>query len=466
MKADTDRSIETGSCAQWAARLAGRLQAARGQAGPGAGDVLLRATLRLERIAPLDWLVHEGGRERFYGATRQRSAAIEIGGWGVADEAVWPEACGWREVMDVLRARLAAAAPGVRYYGGFRFAPSQPPDEDWAAFGAARFIVPRLELVATPEDSLLSLHARPAEIDDGTVDAVLERLAAMTFTAGGAPDGVPVPLARRDHPDRSGWNRNVEAVLSDCRQGRLSKVVLARKADFLFADPLDPVALLRRLKAATPDCFHFCYMPDADTAFVGASPERLYRREGTQLMTEAVAGTRMRGAGAEEDRRLGRALLESDKEQREHRLVRDGIREALQPLCAGLEIDPAPQLQQLARSQHLYSAFHGELRPGVDDADLLAALHPTAALGGSPTAAALARIAELEPFDRGWYAGPVGWVAPEAAEFAVAIRSGLVRPRKLSLFSGAGIVQGSTPDREWEEIELKICDFIKVLTAS
>jgi menaquinone-specific isochorismate synthase len=120
-------------------------------------------------------------------------------------------------------------------------------------------------------------------------------------------------------------------------------------------------------------------------------------------------------------------------------------------------------LLKLARGQHLYSAVQGELRTGVSDARLLAALHPTPALGGQPKDAALERIAEWEPFDRGWYAAPVGWVSRTSAEFAVAIRCGLVQPERLALFSGAGIVRGSTAASEWEEIELKIRDFINVL---
>ena len=136
-----------------------------------------------------------------------------------------------------------------------------------------------------------------------------------------------------------------------------------------------------------------------------------------------------------------------------------GIREALEPLCEELEIEDRVSEMMLARGRHLRSKVRGTLRDGVTDAALLDAMHPTPAVGGHPRSEALEKIKALEPFDRGWYAGPVGWIGQEDSEFAVGIRSGLVRGRTLALFSGAGIVAGSVPDEEWAEIEQKIGDF-------
>ena len=430
-------------------------------------DRVLRATIRLARVSPLDWLAEVGDSDlRFYGSTRDRAQALEIGGVGVADEAVWQQPVRYRDVVDRLRGTLHKSPPNLRYYGGFRFAPNSvaTTDRTWSVFGVSRFIVPRLELISSREGSLLSLHLRPHELHTGIAEHWLSRVEAFSFAPSLRIPLLPVPEERTDNPDYSGWEENVQSALQDVERGDLEKIVLARKVDFQFNRPLDPVALLQRLKSATPDCFHFCYMPAREIAFIGASPERLYYREGRSIQTEAVAGTRMRGHNAEADQRLAAELLASEKEQREHACVRDGIRDVLTPLCERLDMDEEARLFQLARGQHLYSAVSGQLRRDVGDADLLEALHPTPALGGTPRKRALARIAELEPFDRGWYAAPVGWVSATATEFSVAIRCGLVQPEKLSLFSGAGIVAGSTPASEWEEIELKIRDFIKVLT--
>jgi menaquinone-specific isochorismate synthase len=181
------------------------------------------------------------------------------------------------------------------------------------------------------------------------------------------------------------------------------------------------------------------------------------------VVSEAVAGTRERGETPEADAALREELLTSAKERREHAFVQRAIQRALETLCTSVEAADAPSELALARGRHLHAAIRGALSPDTATVDLLEALHPTPAVGGVPTDAALSAIRQQEPFDRGWYAGPVGWIGPDAADFAVAIRSGLLRPTRLALFSGAGIVDGSAPDREWAEIEQKIGDFAAVL---
>jgi menaquinone-specific isochorismate synthase len=197
-------------------------------------------------------------------------------------------------------------------------------------------------------------------------------------------------------------------------------------------------------------------------AFVSATPERLFRREGRAVESEAVAGTRPRGASEADDAELRDELLNSEKDKAEHGHVRVGIGEALGPLCDELEIEDGVSEMKLARRRHLVSRVRGTLREGVTDAEVLRALHPTPAVGGYPRAEALEEIRALEPFDRGWYAGPVGWIGAGASEFAVGIRSGLVHGDRVALFSGAGIVAGSSPEGEWAEIEQKIGDFTRM----
>jgi len=195
---------------------------------------------------------------------------------------------------------------------------------------------------------------------------------------------------------------------------------------------------------------------------MGASPERLYRRTGRAIETEALAGTRPRGEGAA-DEALRAELLADDKERREHRIVVDGIREALAGLCVNVREDPTISVLQLRNCQHLFETVEGVLANGVTDGDVLRALHPTPAVGGTPTVDAVRWIAALEPFDRGWYAGPVGWIGRDSAEFAAAIRCGLACGDSLRVYSGAGIVAGSTPEREWAEIENKMSNFLEAL---
>ena len=439
---------------------------------------LLRAVVPLATpVSPVDWLANMPADLRFYGATRDPAAGLKIAGIGEAAVEMWPAQAApptntspeqngrwYAKVFDRLQARLAASSDGVRFYGGFRFAPQQAADVNWQPFGRARFIVPRFELVCAPHETWLALHFSPAEYQSGQARAIAQAFDPDTLRPHSWQAPLPAPVGRYEIPDYSRWEQGVATALDAFDAHRLDKVVLARKACFTFQQQLDPIHLLHRLLNATPDCFHFCFMPSPDLAFVGASPERLYRRRGQELLTEAIAGTRMRHVDPARDAALGAELQSHEKDQREHEWVRQGIREALTPLSATVQLDPEPTILKLARGQHLYSGCSATLKPQVGDAELMAALHPTAALGGYPTGPAGDCIAALETFDRGWYAGPVGWLARDQAEFAVAIRAGLVQPRKLSLFSGAGIVAGSTPEAEWDEIELKIRDFIKVLT--
>jgi menaquinone-specific isochorismate synthase len=202
-----------------------------------------------------------------------------------------------------------------------------------------------------------------------------------------------------------------------------------------------------------------------DRAFLSATPERLLRVEGRRVETEAVAGTRPRASGAATDAGLRDALLASEKDRREHAYVCAAVAAALALLTEELDGDREASALTLANGLHLYAGLRGTLRPGVSALDVLRALHPTPAVGGTPAEAALAAIRRMEPFDRGLYAGPVGWVGREAAELAVGIRSGLAHGRTLDLFSGAGLVAGSDPAAEWAEVEHKIGDFLRVLGA-
>ena len=243
----------------------------------------------------------------------------------------------------------------------------------------------------------------------------------------------------------------------------LEKIVLARRVEFSFAESFDRFLLFKLLREATPNCFHFYFQVQKDHAFLGAPPERLYRRQGRSIVSEAVAGTGRRDDRNALDIELGHALLLSDKDQREHAFVRRSIERVFRRICTSLKIDKKPSLMNLNMGRHLFSRFQGLLRPSVSDVDILRQLPPTSAVGGHPKKEALETIRQLESFDRGWDAGPIGWMSKDAAEFAVGIRSGLASNQTLALYSGAGIVDGSEPEAEWSEIEQKLGDFIKAL---
>jgi menaquinone-specific isochorismate synthase len=417
---------------------------------------IARLVVPAGRVDPFRWLSVQRMFPKIYWSGREDQAGVAAVGIADLQEAGPSEGAG--SLSKLLESLPDSGVSGARYYGGARFDPRGQPDEEWAAFSAYRFVLPRFELHAgETETTLVCNLVLPKDMDDAS--KIVQEIEDLSLPGGASGALLQAPMFREDSPDFQGWRENVERALSAFSEGRLGKVVLARRAEFGFCRDLDPTLLLESLKAATPGCFHFYAEPESGTAFLGASPERLFRREGRSVESEAVAGTRPRGVSSAEDEGLRKDLLYSAKDRSEHTYVSKGIREALEPLCEELEIEDSVSEMMLARGRHLRSKVSGRLRDGVTDAELLDAMHPTPAVGGHPRSEALEQIHALEPFDRGWYAGPVGWIGQEASEFAVGIRSGLVRGRTLALFSGAGIVAGSVPDEEWAEIEQKIGDF-------
>lgn len=430
-----------------------------------------RRAIRLEApIESLDlvaWLRVQGNRSRGYWAGRDGDWAIA--GRGTADVITADVETDYDDLIDRLRAGIAGVHPNLRYYGGMRFTHGRAADIGWKPFGAYRFVLPRFELIARGAQTYLACNAVfGPECDVAPLrDEILDELRDMTFPEEREAFAPPPPMTGRvDEPEFAGWDRAVNEALDVFHAKAMEKVVLARRTRFAFAGTLDGLSLFMPLLHRTPRAYHFCFQPRPDHAFLGASPERLYRRQGRFLESEAVAGTRPRGETPAEDEALARELLEDPKELREHQFVVDGIRAVLERFCTAIHVDPAPAVMKQPKVQHLHTRIEGILRDGVDhiDADLLRTLHPTAAVGGVPRDRALAFIASREGFDRGWYAGPVGWIGSDAAEFAVAIRSGIVDGDTLSLYSGAGIVEGSAAAAEWGEIEQKMSNFLGVLT--
>lgn len=421
--------------------------------------LVLRVEIPAPDVNPLAWLAAQAEQKRGYWADRDGEREVAL--VGEADEIKGAQAPGIDAWAEAISGRLQRAVGDVRYYGGFRFGPWHATDQAWRPFGVFRFILPRLEAVRSrPGGTTLALNlVRDANGNWPDVRA-------MSWSDGPAEfvsPGLPRVLGRRDEPDWPAWTDAVRHALDVMAKGRVSKVVLARRALLALSAPADPLALLHGLQQETGRCFQFCGSHGAGFSFVGASPELLYRRVGRQLDSEAVAGTRPRGATKAEDQALATELMGSPKEAEEHRLVRERIVRDLGELSLQVEAEPAPRLLQLGRVQHLHTPIRATLRAETSDADVLARLHPTPATAGEPVDAARRLLSEVEPFDRGWYAGPVGWVGRDAAEFAVALRCGLVVQSNLILFAGAGIVPGSEPEAEAREIETKLSPFLRLM---
>lgn len=423
-------------------------------------DQIVRIDVPIGRVDTLLWLNAQSGNVKWFWSGRHETLAVA--GLGVADRCSGESPGVFEEVRRHLDQRLRTSDPRARYYGGIRFDESQAPSEEWRQFGSFQFILPRFELTVNEQVSSLACHLLLPR-DSEHMEEILTEIEQLSFPERSDFETLPFPVSRKNCPDIEDWEEIIEASLRAIDDGHLEKVVLARRAIYDFSRVVNPLALLCRLQQATPNCFHFFFQPALNNAFLGATPERLFRREGKVISSEAVAGTRPRSLNASYDAQLGSDLLQSEKDQREHAFVRRSIHDTLGPLCTSLNVDACASEMKLANGRHLVSAVKGTLRSNVTTLQLLAGLHPTPAVGGVPRETAEDAISRLEPFDRGWYAGPIGWIGVDSAEFAVALRCGLVQENRLSLYSGAGIVAGSVPSSEWAEVEHKIMDFVNVL---
>ena len=253
------------------------------------------------------------------------------------------------------------------------------------------------------------------------------------------------------------WLEAVARALEGIGAGSFAKVVLARDLHLWSRAPFDVPAVLAALAARFPSCATFLV-----DHLIGASPEPLVRRTGTAVESRVLAGTAPRGSDTSEDDAIGADLLASAKDRHEHDLAVVSAVEALRDVCTDLSVPSGPSLVRLDNVQHLGSDLVGTLAAGEDGTaphilDLVARLHPTAAVGGAPRDAAMAAIHELEGMSRGRYAGPVGWCTADGdGEFAIALRCAEVRSDRARLFAGAGIVEGSLPEAELTETWLKL----------
>ncbi len=372
----------------------------------------------------------------------------------------------WRELVRDA-ATEGPATPTL--LGGLGFTGRRPPEDDpWAPFGPSSLVLPHLLLATRDGASALTASAvgvPDARAADARWEQLAERARSLTPPAQGmVARPVFAPLRTdRSQPDQTGWYRTVETMAGAVGRGRLDKVVLARRVDLRSPVELDVPNALRRLAASAPESTIYAFRRDGRT-FLGATPERLVRVEGRRFRTAAIAGTIGRGADEAEDAKLGRDLLASEKDREEHAIVVHDIRERLAPVAERITVAPSPSVMTLRFVQHLATEIAGTL---PDDAGLLALgerLHPTPAVGGAPRDAALAMIDEHEGFERGWYAGPVGWMNGAGdGELCVALRCGIVDRTRATLFAGCGIVADSDPAREWEESRIKLRAVVSAL---
>lgn len=381
---------------------------------------------------PLAWLGEQIAYPQFY--WQQRSGNEEMAALGVAE---------FFSTLSAARQFLSDrhASPDTRICGLNAFTPGQ-----------SHLFLPRLLWLRTGGVATLRLTlSSEVSLQDDARCALefLQQLKAIRPIAT-----LSSHIVRETHlPARPDWLSLVSQATDAIAHGEFEKVVLARATDLQFDQRVTAIALMAASRRINHNCYHFCMMFDAQNAFMGSSPERLWRRRGKRLRTEALAGTVASHADDAQSHRLGEWLLNDDKNQRENMLVVEDICQRLQHHTQALEVLPA-QIVRLRKVQHLRRCIWTELKI-ADDEQCLRLLQPTAAVAGLPRDPARAFIQRKEPFEREWYAGSAGYLSPEQSEFCVTLRCARVNDTAVRLYAGAGIVSGSVPEEEWQEIENK-----------
>ncbi|MBO1503983.1 isochorismate synthase MenF [Serratia proteamaculans] len=326
--------------------------------------------------------------------------------------------------------------------------------------GVAHLFLPRLEILSRDGETQLTLNlfsASSLREDAALAGHGLEQLSlARPITP------LKAQVTQVQHqPDFAGWEIMLHDALQAIGRQRMEKVVLARSTLLTLDCPLSAPAMMDASRRVNHRCYHFMLRFDADCAFLGSSPERLYLRNGRHLQTEALAGTVANHPDRQQAQTLAQWLLQDGKNQHENLLVVDDICQRLQGGADAVDVLP-PEVVRLRKVQHLRRRIEGRLNQG-DDADCLQRLQPTAAVAGLPRQAAREFILQHEPFDRGWYAGSAGYLSSSRSEFCVSLRCAQLDDQGLWLYAGAGIVAGSDAAAEWQEIENKAAGLLSLL---
>lgn len=348
---------------------------------------------------------------------------------------------------------------GPLWTGGFAFSEESASRSDWSSFEPAAMSLPELSLERQGGRTVMTVNALlGAGRDAGqATQRIMSRVNGLVDHGMGMIDPHPAQRPSIESvktPEE--FERSVAAAVSRIRAGEIEKVVLAREVVVRSELAHDPSAIFSALREGFPSCFNFC-VGTAQAAFIGASPELLVRCVGRGVSTVGLAGSTRRSSDPAVDDHLAQKLLNSPKDREEQGLVVERIIKVLSRLSVWVEAAEEPEIIKVANIQHLATPVIAHLAAPRTAIELAGMLHPTPAVGGEPWKKAEQVMNEVEGMDRGWYAGPVGWMDGSGdGEFCVALRSALLRDREAHLYAGVGVVSDSDPAAELAETEIKL----------
>ncbi len=275
---------------------------------------------------------------------------------------------------------------------------------------------------------------------------------------------IPPWTSYEELPEHDQWTSMIDECNSALECGELLKIVMSRKKIFEYSEPIEPIAFFKSLidKNSKNNSYQIFSQTFFGSAFLSITPEQLFSIQDNIFESISLAGSAARGKTPEDDQILEDYLKTSDKLIREHKVVTDEITKLLTPLSQKLMVYPL-EIMKLPYIQHRAAHINALLKEHIKPLELIHLLHPTPAVGGLPWSIAKNKIAELEPYKRGSYAAPIGVISARYSELAVGIRSAIIEREKLTIFGGAGIVKGSTPEEEWVETGVKMNPFLQVV---
>jgi salicylate biosynthesis isochorismate synthase/menaquinone-specific isochorismate synthase len=359
---------------------------------------------------------------------------------------------------------------GALWTGGFAFhdeGTEAGVDPAWSSFEPATMILPELAIQSSDAGTFITVNlmAGPGADPAALADSALVRIAGLVHPELPMIDPHPTVAASIESVrSPEDYEQSVAAAVERIRAGEIEKVVLAREVVARSGSAHDPAAIFGALRIGFPSCFNFC-VGTGEATFIGASPELLVRCAGRGVSTVGLAGSTRRSSDPAVDDHLAQQLLGSSKDRGEQAVVVRRIVKSLSKLSVWVEAADEPEIIKVANIQHLGTPVYAQLAQPRTAIELAGLLHPTPAVGGEPWKKARRVMAEVERMDRGWYAGPVGWMDGSGdGEFCVALRSALIRDREAHLFAGVGVVADSDPAAELAETEIKLGALLPLLS--
>lgn len=355
------------------------------------------------------------------------------------------------------------AGTGMLALGGMSFDPEREQSDLWKNYAPSQFVIP--EYMLTKDNNTYYFTANISVKKDDHPIQLANELSRMEkqliHTSVAIPEGTEIEVKKEIAPED--WKNSVRLATEKIKRNEAEKIVLARELRLKLTKNASISNVIERLIQAQSNSYVFAFEHGED-CFVGATPERLVKVEKSRLLSTCLAGTAPRGETEETDARISAQLLHDEKNREEHDFVVQMIRKAIESYCTGIEIPNEPVILPLKNLQHLYTPVTATLKDTYSIFDVIGKLHPTPALGGTPTKESLAFIREHEQLDRGWYGAPIGWLdSNQNGEFAVALRSGLIQGDEASLFAGCGVVRNSDIESEYEETNIKFLPMLSVL---